>query len=77
LAREVAVAQDIAQQIRDAFLAGSRDTLVERMGITILEIAFRQPRPITIPPARPRPEEAGPPCSPADPAPTEHAANQR
>jgi len=31
------VAQDIAQQIRDAFLAGSRDTLVERMGITILE----------------------------------------
>jgi uncharacterized protein (TIGR00369 family) len=37
LAREVAVAQDIAQQIRDAFLAGSRDTLVERMGITILE----------------------------------------
>jgi uncharacterized protein (TIGR00369 family) len=33
----VAVAQDIAQQIREAFLAGSRDTLVERMGITILE----------------------------------------
>ena len=31
------MAQDIAQQIRDAFLAGSRDTLVERMGITILE----------------------------------------
>jgi len=31
------VAQDIAQQIREAFLAGSRDTLVERMGITILE----------------------------------------
>lgn len=29
--------QDIAQQIREAFLAGSRDTLVERMGITILE----------------------------------------
>ena len=51
------MAQDIAQQIRDAFLAGSRDTLVERMGITILEIAFRQPRPITIPPARPRPEK--------------------
>ena len=37
LAGEVAVAQDIAQQIREAFLAGSRDTLVERMGITILE----------------------------------------
>ena len=35
------MAQDIAQQIREAFLAGSRDTLVERMGITILEIAFR------------------------------------
>jgi 1,4-dihydroxy-2-naphthoyl-CoA hydrolase len=33
----VAVEQDIAQQIREAFLAGSRDTLVERMGITILE----------------------------------------
>jgi len=31
------VAQDVAQQIREAFLAGSRDTLVERMGITILE----------------------------------------
>ena len=31
------MAQDIAQQIREAFLAGSRDTLVERMGITILE----------------------------------------
>ena len=29
--------QDIARQIREAFLAGSRDTLVERMGITILE----------------------------------------
>ncbi len=29
--------QDIAQQIREAFLAGSRDTLVDRMGITILE----------------------------------------
>ena len=29
--------QDIARQIRKAFLAGSRDTLVERMGITILE----------------------------------------
>jgi 1,4-dihydroxy-2-naphthoyl-CoA hydrolase len=33
----VAVEQDIAQRIREAFLAGSRDTLVERMGITILE----------------------------------------
>jgi 1,4-dihydroxy-2-naphthoyl-CoA hydrolase len=33
----VAVEQDIAQQIRKAFLAGSKDTLVERMGITILE----------------------------------------
>jgi 1,4-dihydroxy-2-naphthoyl-CoA hydrolase len=33
----VAVEQDIAQQIREAFLAGSRDTLVDRMGITILE----------------------------------------
>ena len=31
------MAQDVAQQIREAFLAGSRDTLVERMGITILE----------------------------------------
>ena len=29
--------QDVAQQIREAFLAGSKDTLVERMGITILE----------------------------------------
>ena len=29
--------QDIARQIREAFLAGSRDTLVDRMGITILE----------------------------------------
>jgi 1,4-dihydroxy-2-naphthoyl-CoA hydrolase len=33
----VAVEQDIARQIRAAFLAGSRDTLVDRMGITILE----------------------------------------
>jgi 1,4-dihydroxy-2-naphthoyl-CoA hydrolase len=33
----VAVEQDIARQIREAFLAGSRDTLVDRMGITILE----------------------------------------
>jgi len=31
------VEQDVAQQIREAFLAGSKDTLVERMGITILE----------------------------------------
>ena len=29
--------QDIARRIREAFLAGSRDTLVDRMGITILE----------------------------------------
>ena len=29
--------QDIAGRIREAFLAGSRDTLVDRMGITILE----------------------------------------
>ena len=29
--------QDVAEQIREAFLAGSRDTLVDRMGITILE----------------------------------------
>ena len=29
--------QDVARQIREAFLAGSRDTLVDRMGITILE----------------------------------------
>jgi 1,4-dihydroxy-2-naphthoyl-CoA hydrolase len=33
----VTVEQDIARQIREAFLAGSRDTLVDRMGITILE----------------------------------------
>jgi 1,4-dihydroxy-2-naphthoyl-CoA hydrolase len=33
----VAVEQDIARRIREAFLAGSRDTLVDRMGITILE----------------------------------------
>jgi uncharacterized protein (TIGR00369 family) len=33
----VAVEQDIARQIREAFLAGSRDTLVDQMGITILE----------------------------------------
>jgi uncharacterized protein (TIGR00369 family) len=33
----VAVEQDIARQIKEAYLAGSRDTLVERMGITILE----------------------------------------
>jgi 1,4-dihydroxy-2-naphthoyl-CoA hydrolase len=33
----VAVEQDIAERIREAFLAGSRDTLVDRMGITILE----------------------------------------
>jgi uncharacterized protein (TIGR00369 family) len=33
----VTVEQDIAQQIREAFLAGSRDTLVDRMGVTILE----------------------------------------
>jgi 1,4-dihydroxy-2-naphthoyl-CoA hydrolase len=38
----VAVEQDIAQQIREAFLAGSRDTLVERMGITILEATARR-----------------------------------
>jgi len=31
------VEQDVAEQIREAFLAGSRDTLVDRMGITILE----------------------------------------
>jgi 1,4-dihydroxy-2-naphthoyl-CoA hydrolase len=31
------VDQDIAQRIREAFLAGSKDTLVERMGITIVE----------------------------------------
>jgi hypothetical protein len=44
----VAVEQDIARQIREAFLAGSRDTLVDRMGITILEAtaltaAYRRP----------------------------------
>jgi uncharacterized protein (TIGR00369 family) len=33
----VAVEQDSARRITEAFLAGSRDTLVERMGITILE----------------------------------------
>jgi uncharacterized protein (TIGR00369 family) len=33
----VAVEQDIARQIREAFLAGSRDTLTDRMGIAILE----------------------------------------
>jgi 1,4-dihydroxy-2-naphthoyl-CoA hydrolase len=31
------VEQDIARRIREAYLAGSRDTLVDRMGITILE----------------------------------------
>jgi len=31
------VEQDTARQIKEAFLAGSRDTLVDRMGITILE----------------------------------------
>ncbi len=34
---EVAVEQDSAQRITEAFLAGSKDTLVNRMGITLLE----------------------------------------
>jgi 1,4-dihydroxy-2-naphthoyl-CoA hydrolase len=38
----VAVEQDIARQIREAFLAGSRDTLVERMGITIVEASAQR-----------------------------------
>ena len=33
----MAVEQDIVRQITEAYVAGSRDTLVERMGITILE----------------------------------------
>jgi uncharacterized protein (TIGR00369 family) len=33
----VAVERDSARRITEAFLAGSRDTLVDRMGITILE----------------------------------------
>jgi len=33
----VAVEQDSARRITEAFLAGSQDTLVERMGIAILE----------------------------------------
>jgi uncharacterized protein (TIGR00369 family) len=33
----VAVEQDSARRITEAFLAGSKDTLVERMGISILE----------------------------------------
>jgi uncharacterized protein (TIGR00369 family) len=33
----VAVEQDSAQRITEAFLAGSKNTLVDRMGITLLE----------------------------------------
>jgi uncharacterized protein (TIGR00369 family) len=38
----VTVKQDIARQITDAFLAGSRDTLVDRMGITIVEASAQR-----------------------------------
>jgi uncharacterized protein (TIGR00369 family) len=37
MTREVAVDTDSAQLIMEAFHAGSKDTLVERMGITIVE----------------------------------------